>query len=137
MENALYLTAEEREAFAALSSQLQEGWKVLDAAPVPEDNPPRQAIRMQMIRLKDPHLKAFVERAKQCESQTDLVAHLATLKPANLLHGDLAELFFAVGPQTLSALVLHLFSQVKTDEDLQDIEALTVIRTALSEARTS
>lgn len=108
---------------------------MIDAAPIQQDDPARCAIRLQLMRLKDPSLKTFVERAKTCKSQADLVAHLATIKPSNLLYGDLAELFFAVGPQALSALILHLFGQVKTDEDMQDIEALTVIRNTLSEAR--
>ena len=135
MSDVLFLTAAEQEIFLKLSDALREGWVVEQATPVPQDDPARRAIRLQMLHLKDPALQAFVRRAQACTAANELAEHLATLKLSTLVDADMAELLFALGPQTLTAFIGSLLSSVTNDEQLQDIEALTVIRETLSSSR--
>lgn len=135
VSDALFLTAQEQEVFVKLPEPLREGWVVQQAHAVPQDDPARRAIRLQMLRLKDPGLQAFIRRAQACTAANELAEHLATLKLSACIDADLAEMFFAVGPQTITVLIGSLLSSATTDEQLQDIEALTVIREALSASR--
>lgn len=135
VEDTLFLTASEQETFVKMSDALREGWVVQPATAVPQDNPARRAIRLQMLHLKDPALMAFVRRAQTCTAANELAQHLATLKLSACIDADLAELCFALGPQTLTVLIGFLLASASNDEQLQDIEALTVIREALSSSR--
>ena len=96
-----------------------------------DDSPERRRMRLYLLRLHDPHLQAFVEEAKKRDTPEALIQLIYNTNLAGVDDSDLAELFFVLGPNALSALIQKMLLECKTDSDLQDIAALTEIRHSL------
>lgn len=130
--NELYLTAAEIDAFQELSDALREGWVVHEEKTDGRaDDPARRAIRMQMLRLRDPKLMQFVASAQNSNSADALAALILDTDMAHVSDHDMAELFFAIGHAPVTAVVASLLARVSTDEDVEAIAALTLIRHSL------
>lgn len=130
--NALYLTAAEIDSFQELSDTLREGWVVHEEKTDGRvDDPARRAIRMQMLRLRDPQLMQFVALAQKSNSADAVAALILDTDMAHVSEHDMAELFFAIGPAPLTAVVASLLPRVSGDEDIEAIAALTLIRHSL------
>lgn len=124
----LHLTMQEQVLFDTLPDALREGWETEAETLSYEDTPQRRMIRLSLLRLHDPKLLAFREQAKQAQSAEEIAVLMESIDLKDVDEGDLAELFFALGPVTLSLLIAALLRTVKTDTDIEGITALTVIR---------
>ncbi len=134
--NTLYLTAGERGIFAKLSDALREGWNAEDEKGDFSDSEEKLSMRMALLRLHDPKLLDVQKQAAGLSSEK-LAALLAQTNLKGVSDDDLAELTFAIGPSILSKLIAGLLLQVKTDEELEDISALTLIRHSLLQSYVS
>ncbi len=119
---------QEQVLFDTLPDALREGWETEAETLSYEDTPQRRMIRLSLLRLHDPKLLAFREQAKQAQSAEEIAVLMESIDLKDVDEGDLAELFFALGPVTLSLLIAALLRTVKTDTDIEGITALTVIR---------
>lgn len=124
----MYLTSSERRLFDGLSDAIREGWEVIDESDAPDESPEIRRMRLHLVQLHDPRLQHFIEEARSKDSVDSIVAHIGQMNLESIMDSDLAELFFALGAGPISTIVSDLLQDVKTDADLQDIEALTVIR---------
>jgi hypothetical protein len=132
--NILYLTTEERRVFDALAASVREGWEVQEERPIQPDSVLQRAARLSLMRLHDPKLQAFQEKARQLSSETDLLRLAQDMDLSGVSDDDLAELSFALGPVALSALIGFLLRSTKTEKDLQDVASLLVLRHSLIDA---
>lgn len=131
----MHLTTAERRLFDALPEVLREGWQVQTEADPPKDTAEMRRMRLHLVQLHDPRLQKFVEEARSKDSVDSLAAHIAGVDLGDVRESDLAELFFALGAASVSALIASLLAEAKSDSDLQDIEALTIIRHELMTSR--
>ncbi len=129
--NELFLTAVEQKLFDALSSDLREGWNVELESDSPTETSEHIRMRLYLLQLNDPKLVSFRERIKACETSDALAAQIAKMDLSGVSDEDLAELFFALGPNALSFLIADGLTNAKTDTDLDAIEALMLIRHSL------
>ncbi len=96
-----------------------------------EDKPEHRRMRFYLLRLHDPRLRAFLEQAKTRNSAEALAELVQKTDLAEVNDGDLAELFFALGPTTLSMLIEKMLRDAKTDVDVEGVASLTEIRHSL------
>lgn len=131
MSTPLWLTADEQTVFAAFSPELRDGWEVQEETQTFADTSDRRAARLGLVRLHDPALLALRDKAKEASSPEALAALLAEMDVHDVSEDDLAELFFALGPDALTGLVVPLLREAKTDGDLDDVASLLLIRHSL------
>ncbi len=129
--NTLYLTAEERRQFDALPKELREGWALQDETITFADSPEKLQIRLSLMRLHDPRLREFQEQVRAVQTVEQLTALMEKTSLAEMSQGDLAELFFAMGPHAISAILGKLIADAKTDADLETVAALSTLRNTL------
>jgi hypothetical protein len=127
----IYLTKAELVIWNGLEQALKDGWNVEDEKGTSEDSPTHRTMRLQLVRLQDPRLLAFVERAKKCASSDELAALITSTDLQGVVDSDLAELFFAIGPVPITAVMQQLLKEAKTDNDIDGIAALSTIRNSL------
>lgn len=138
MNTLYFLHLSEKAAFDRLSEGLKEGWNIMPSkGPKTTDTPERQLLRTRLIRIHDPVLKKFQERAKACRNEQELFALLPSIDLASVHPDDLLELVFALGPDTLSGIILGLFKIAKTDRDVLGIASLSFLREELFAASLS
>ena len=133
--NTLYLTVEEKKIFDVLPVNLKEGWDVQVESRTYEDSPERRAARLSLMRLHDPKLLAFREKAQKVSSEEELKVLIRTMDLNGVIDDDLAELFFALGPVLLGQMIVSLLRDARSEKDVQDIAPLTDIRESQLNAR--
>jgi hypothetical protein len=124
----LHLTKPERIIWDALPNGLKEGWEIEQEANTTHDTPAHFQMRLALLRLHDPKLMQLRDAAMKSDSAETVTKLLEETNLSNVSDGDLAELFFALGPSMLSEYVSSLLKKAKDDPDLEDIAALTTIR---------
>lgn len=132
--NTLFLYTEEAEAYAACSSDIQSGWKVEDEKYTAADSFEKRKVRMQLMHLRDPKLKVFLDHAAKCSAPKEVAEHLHNTDLTHIDTADLAELFFALGPTVLTLLINFMLKDITSDEEVEGVAALTLIRHKLLEA---
>ncbi len=128
MMKTIYLTAQEKNIYDALPDDVREGWEVEDETVSYQDSDAKRATRFALLRLHDPKLLAFRDVASKVKNIEDLNVLNQRSDLSDVQDADLAELFFALGPEVLTHLIGFLFPSISDDEALEDIVALTVIR---------
>lgn len=124
----LFLTGTERDAFEMLSSGLRDGWAVQAEDLVYEDTAEKRMIRMMLVRLHDPKLLALRSSVQSGGSLDQTVSAIQSVDLKDISEDDIAELFFALGPDILSRLILLTLMEAREDVDLERVAALTLIR---------
>ena len=132
----IYLTNDEQKIFSALPVRLKEGWEVTGEQQVLKDDAAHRAMRLQLLRLRDTKLTDFVRRGRDVADVDALVALITATDLTGVNDADLAELCFALGPVPLTGIIGSLLRQAKTDDDLEGIQAIAVVRRSLITAQT-
>lgn len=132
--STLFLTASERALYDKLSDGLKEGWAVENEALTYDDSPQKQAIRLSLLRIHDPHLLELRNKVSSATSMDDIAALLSKTNISEVQEDEVAQLFFALGPESLARLIGHLLRHAKTDGDMEGVTALTVIRHTMLES---
>ena len=127
----LYLTSSEELVFATLPEALREGWTIEQEALSYTDTPLKRTMRLSLLRLHDPILVQLHKEIGQAKEPREMVPFFERIDFSHIDGDDLAELFFAVGPEVLSEVIAHLLSAARTDTEVEAVTALTVIRHAL------
>jgi hypothetical protein len=137
MMTTLLLTATEKPLWDKLPAKLREGWEVVEERGAFRDSPERRTMRLQLVHLRDPKLKIFLEKARAATSVDALATLVLSMDLREVMDADLAELFFALGPALLAKVMSSLLQSARTDSDIEGIAALTVIRNALYSSTTA
>jgi len=135
--NTLYLTADEKKLFDALSEDLKEGWEVEEEKQVYKDTEDRYRMRLSFLRVSDPALLEFKEKAEKAKSKEEVAKLMEGIDLKGVSQSDLAELFFALGPKDVSILMRLQLSEVKNDKDVEVVSALSNIRHELLKSLTA
>ncbi len=133
----LHLTTAEQVLWARVSKDLQSDWSVETETGTWRDSPERRRMRMQLVKLKDPKILAFLEKAKAAASADDLATLLSETDLQGVMDADISELFFALGPAAVGKLIELMLTTAKTAADIEGIVALTTIRRSLYAALVS
>jgi len=131
MMNTLYLSASERLFLEKIPSDVRSGWEVADETGVYIDSPLKQKLRMSLMRLHDPHLLSFKEKAQKVATAEELKNMIADMDLSHVNESDLSALFFAIGPEVISRLIGHTLARATTDEQVEQVASLTLIRHSL------
>jgi hypothetical protein len=131
MLTVLHLTAAESALWHTLQPAMKEGWTVELEESNFRDSPERRRMRLHLLKLRDPKLLAFQEKANKAGTVEALTALILDTDLKKVNDADLAELFFAIGPGPIGRIVEAMLSGVKTDSDIEGIAALTSIRRSL------
>jgi hypothetical protein len=126
--NTLYLTPAERAVFQVLSPNVRDSWQVADAKIGYEESERRRRARFTNMNVQDPRLKDIRKRAEKGESKEQLTSVLGKADFSDLNESDMVELFYALGPEIISALILVLLSETKEDADLEQVSAYSSMR---------
>lgn len=132
--NTLHLTPAERPLFEALPAALREGWIVEHEGLGYADTPARMELRLALLRIHDPALIELRKKTQTAQTVQEVADAIASMDLAEVDDDDLASLFFALGPDYLSRLIIHLLQTAATDKDVEAVTGLTVIRHSILEA---
>ncbi len=131
MATPLWFTTDEQRIFTSLPPSVQDGWEVREETQAFTDTPERRNARLNLMRLHDPKLLAFQKQAR-IESAPDAIGKLLEeMDMRDVAEDDLAELFFALGPDVLTHIITPLLGAAKDDGDVDDIASLLLIRHSL------
>lgn len=123
--------------FGTLPEDLREGWKVETEALSYADTAQKQLIRLSLLRLHEPKLIDLRKKVQTSSSMEEVIKLLQKSDLQDVNEDDLAELFFALGPITLTGLIDYQLKLCKKDTDVDGIAALTLIRHSILHALTS
>ena len=126
--NTLHLTQKELPLFAALPDSLREGWQTEPETAVIQDEPPRKLVRLKLLTLRDPSLQSLQQKLSSMNNPEEAASLLASVDLSAVPYDDLAELVFAMGPASMSVIIAHLLESAQSDEQLEDLSALTFLR---------
>ncbi len=131
MSPVLYLTAGERALYDNLSESLREGWTVEVESQEFSDSPEKRQARADIIRISDPHLKAFRDAAMHAATEEELGSLMDVTDVSKTNEDDLTSLFFVLGPDALSAMIGTFLAQAKDDAAVETVAALSMLRHSL------
>lgn len=129
--NTLYLTADEKKLFDALPAAVRDGWVIELEQRTFVDTPEKRNMRFSLVRLHDPKLLAFRDRIASMSSADALISVMKDMDMQGVSEDDLAELFFALGPNVLSVIIPALITAATTDASLEEVCSLSVLRRSL------
>jgi len=127
----LYLTDEEKTVFDKLSDELKEGWTVEAAVIDYEETPQKQRIRFDVMNIQSPALQEFQEKTKEAKTKGEIGVLAAELDFSSFNDVDLTEIFYALGPVSIGILIAQFLSGVQSDEDIQGILGMSILRNLL------
>lgn len=131
MNATLYLHADERVSFDALSADIREGWTVEDETSDSYESVRQIALRYGMADFgMHPNVKTVVDQIAN-GTPPDAVS-LKQIGP-----DVLKELFYAIGARGVRALMQTMLSNIRTDQDLEAYASLSVVRHKLLELNAS
>lgn len=131
MMTELHLTATEQKLFKKLPKALREGWMVKEETQQFQDTKEHLRTRVSFIKIRDPKLSIFREQIEKAEDQKEIAKIVSEFDLKDVHQADLAELFFALGPAPLFRIIEAAISQAKTDQEIESVAALALIRNAL------
>ncbi|PIR50092.1 hypothetical protein COU79_01270 [Candidatus Peregrinibacteria bacterium CG10_big_fil_rev_8_21_14_0_10_54_7] len=131
MMNELHLTPAEQKLFLSLPEKLREGWKVREETQKFEDTKKHLRTRVSFLKIRDPKLHVLKEQIEKAKGQKEIAKIVGEFDLKGVHQADLAELFFALGPKPLFQIIETMLRQAKTDEEIESIAALSLIRNAL------
>ena len=129
----LYLTPTEQKLFEKLSPELREGWEVEAEKLVFEDTPQKRRIRLSIMRVNDPWMKALTDRVASVNSEQELASLIEGIDLKGISSDDLTEIFFGLGPDALSWPIGAQLVEAASDQDVEAASALSTIRHYLLE----
>ena len=129
--NELHLTPAEQKLFLSLPEKLREGWKVREETQKFEDTKKHLRMRVSFLKIRDPKLHVFQEEIKKAKNEKKIAKLVSEFDLKDVHQADLAELFFALGPKPLFRIIEAILRQAKTDEEVESVAALSLIRNAL------
>jgi len=126
--NILYLIDSERALFGAVPKGVQSGWKVEEEEIAYEDSKERMHVRLELMDIQDPRLKAFEEKAKGVKDEEKFLEMVQDIDLSQITNADISEIFYALGPTLLSQLIASLLSEAKGDEYIEQVAVLSTMR---------
>ncbi|MDD5470180.1 MAG: hypothetical protein PHO92_05290 [Candidatus Peribacteraceae bacterium] len=128
MSNVLYLTLGERKLFDALSAKLKEGWEVRGEMQTYKDSAEKRQVRLDLMELDDGRFEDIIAQCGPACSPEDLQQLVSKVDLTGLSARDLWEICFALGPDAMSYLISKLLVDVRNDDHLEGVMALTHLR---------
>lgn len=128
MANPLYLTADEQKLFKALPKNLQEGWGAKEEKGRYEDTERQRVLRGSLLNLSDPKLIALQKSAITAKTPRDLLRQAGSFDFSKASPSDMAELFFAIGPDGLGVLISGFLLHAKDQSTMSGIALLANAR---------
>lgn len=132
--NTLYLTATEQSLYDSLSDALRDGWTTTDETLTFRDTDHRRRIRFEMLKLDDPRMQHFMEKAAQTETAEALDALIKGTDFTEVSDADFSELMFAIGPDGVTILLHAALKTAKDDDDVAYAAELSNVRHGLLES---
>jgi len=126
--NTLYLFPAEQTVFDSLSADLKDGWSVEAEEKTYEDSAQKRAIRLSMARVHDPVLMHLRDKAYKAGTVEEVAGYINETDLKRVDEDDIAELFFALGPDIIGRLIAYMLQTAKTDTDIEGIVSLSLIR---------
>ncbi len=125
---AIYLTKEEELVFNKLPLESRKQWKVENEVVDYVDTDEQRKIRIELLSLNSPALQSLKKNLLVAVSDDQIKKIMIEADISQISDGDLAELFFAMGPTVPGFIILQLLHEVLAAKDIEAIHALSVIR---------
>ncbi len=123
----LFLTPSEQKHLR-LGEMLERQWNIETEVGTAEDSEKDRVIRMTFLSVQDPSLQHVARLARNGASPAQLLASILRLSLADLPEADLAELFFALGPSSMTAFIALLLRQDPTAETVPAVALIAAVR---------
>lgn len=115
--------------FQALPESVRNGWKTEEELLTFEDTPSRRSMRMSVIKLTDPRLLRLRTQVSELQQKPqDAKKLMDDMDFSDVNDDDLLQLFYAMGPDVLTFMIVQLLQPTANDEDVQMVASLSMIR---------
>lgn len=128
MQEMIYLMVDEMKLFSALPPALQDGWKVQEETQSYADSDRKRQVRLEMLRLSSPNLRAIADMTKGAATTEEFMALAEKIDLGQMSEKDMGSTLFALGPDIVTGLLHESLKTAKTDEDVQTAAALSQLR---------
>ncbi len=132
--NTLYLTPSEEKMFSSRSADLQQSWTVTPEVLTYADTPERRAFRFQMLRVQDPQLIQFREKALQAMSDTTFIELASSIDLTRIDNRDLTQIVFALGPDAMGMIITGILQSATMKDDIELAAAFSALRHGMLES---
>ena len=139
MYTTIFLTTEEKEGFNSLADELKGDWEVQDEAINYKESAEKQRMRCKLMKLSDPALqKAFDEVQNLKEGDQEAFNKWAgSLDLSELNDEDMNEIFYALGPVSISNMIKQMLTAAKEADDVEYVAAISAIRHVMFTPKTN
>lgn len=127
----LHLTTNEQAILAVIPENLRKKVNIETETLMYADTPQRMQIRVKNMQLSAPGLLVFKKKVTEATTVEEVTGLLSTANLTALSEDDLSELYFAMGPDGVSTLIVQMLPHVRSEEDLEALISLCVIRHSL------
>lgn len=129
MNNTLHLTKGELELFNKLSDAVRNGWKPVEEVLTFEDTTHRRYMRMSVMKLHDPRLLGLRDQLMNMQEKPEEARKLLdSLDVSSINDDDMMQLFYAMGPDALSFMIIQILMDNPDDAALEMVASLSMIR---------
>ena len=128
MLTTLYLTAKERSLFDGLDDELREGWTAEEEQIAYKESDERQKVRLSIMNIQDQRLQDFMKKSHTAKTSEDLLTMISDVDFSQMNDSDLTEIFYALGPNTLSQLLSQLLWDATDDSHIEEIASISTMR---------
>ena len=128
MTKTLFLTADERTLFETLPDNLCEGWEMKEESGAYRDSDRQRVLRCSLLNFTDPKLIALQKSVINAKTPRELLRQAGSFDFSKASPSDMAELFFAIGPDGLSLLISGFLLQAKDQSTMCGIALLANAR---------
>jgi hypothetical protein len=126
-QGTLFLTSEEQQHLR-LEGALAQEWKIVTEKGVPTDSDKDRAIRMAFLSVQDSSLQDVARLARSGVAASLILAAILRLSLERVSESDLAELFFALGPVSLTALIATILEEGITQKTAPALALIAAVR---------
>jgi hypothetical protein len=127
----LRLRENERSLFENLPDSLRDGWLTEEEARWYEDSPHALQTRLSLLRSHVPSITSLKKNLQSASTEMEIITALRSFDIHAFSHDELLDVFFILGPNTVSEWIFESLLHVKTDDDLLNIAALSEVRHTL------
>ena len=127
----LYLTKDERAIFEKLPADAKKDVEVIEETLTFIDSEQKMTIRIRNMDAGSPALANIQNQAKNAKSPAELLSLAETVDFSSLSEKEATELYFAMGPNALTIVIVSTLSGVTSADQMLAVSALTAIRHSL------
>ena len=133
----LYLTKDEQKRFQELPAKLREGWEIKEPEVICFEEANDLIMRLKVFVPKGFVFEELAKEASEAQTPGEIMRIASAIPVEKLSYNQMVDLFFVLGTKIIGGMILYALNTVESDDDIEGIAVLSVIRRAQFRANKS